>query len=139
MLNMVSPTKPKPPSPRKKAGKPGPESVRRSSRPSLRFYFSEELHRKTRSVLDTLEQAEDAVRNREALADVVVELTNTGLDSYFMEPLKRAKAGFLIEQSAALGMAGARKVMGSVIRNIIGRMDGPQLLSVCGSIRKFML
>jgi hypothetical protein len=30
-------------------------------------------------------------------------------------------------------------VMGSVIRNIIGRMDGPQLLSVCGSIRQLML
>ena len=77
--------------------------------------------------------------HRGALADVVVELTNNGMDYYFMKPLKLAKAGFIVQQSADLGLAGALRVMGSVIRNIITRMDGPQLLSVCGSIRQFML
>ncbi len=89
-------------------------------------------------MLDAVERAKDPVSQREAVAEVVVELTDSGLDAYFMEPLKLANTGFLVQQSASLGMAGARKVMGSVIRNIIGRMDGPQLLSVCGSIRKFM-
>ena len=37
----------------------------------------------------------------------------------------------IVAQSAALGMTGVQQLMGSVIRNIIGRMDGPQLLS-CG-------
>jgi len=68
-----------------------------------------------------------------------VELTNSGLDYYFMKPLKLAKAGFIVQQSANLGLAGAQQVMGSVIRNIIGRMDRPQLLSVRGSIRQLML
>jgi hypothetical protein len=35
-------------------------------------------------------------------------------------------------------MAGAQQVIGSVIRNIITRMDGPQLLSVVNSLRQFM-
>ena len=56
-----------------------------------------------------------------------------------MKPLKLAKAGFIVQQSANLGLAGAQQVMGSVIRNIIGRMDRPQLLSVRGSIRQLML
>jgi len=30
------------------------------------------------------------------------------------------------------------KLMGTVIRNIIGRMDDKQLLVVCGQIRQFM-
>jgi hypothetical protein len=64
-----------------------------------------------------------------------VELTNSGMDYYFMKPLKLAKAGFIVQQSANMGMAGTQQVMGSVIRNIIGSMDAPQLLSVCGSIR----
>jgi hypothetical protein len=110
-----------------------------TSRPFLRFYHSEGLRKKTLSVLSTLEQAEDATAHREALADVVVELTNSGLDYYFMKPLKLAKAGFIVQQSANLGLAGAQQVMGSVIRNIIGRMDRPQLLSVRGSIRQLML
>jgi hypothetical protein len=61
------------------------------------------------------------------------------MDYYFMKPLKLAKVGFIVQQSANLGLAGAQQVMGSVIRNIIGRMDQPQLLSVCGSIRQLML
>jgi len=61
------------------------------------------------------------------------------MDYYFMQPLKLAKTGFIVEQSANLGLAGARQVMGSVIRNIVGRMDRPQLLSVCGYIRQLML
>ncbi len=61
------------------------------------------------------------------------------MDYYFMKPLKLAKPGFIVEQSANLGLAGVQQVMGSVIRQIVGRMDGPQLISVCGSIRHLML
>ena len=63
---------------------------------------------------------------------------NAGMDYYFMRPLRLSKPGFLVQQSANVGMAGAQQVMGSVLRNIIGRMDGPQVLSVCGSIRELM-
>ncbi len=63
----------------------------------------------------------------------------SGMNYYFMKPLKEAKAGFIVQQSANLGMAGAQNVLGSVIKSIIGRMDAPQLLSICGSIRHFML
>jgi hypothetical protein len=55
-----------------------------------------------------------------------------------MKPLKAAKAGFVLEQTASLGMKGVQQVMASVIRQIIGRMDSPQLLSVCSSIRQLM-
>ena len=55
-----------------------------------------------------------------------------------MKLLKLAKAGFITEQSAALGMEGAVQVLSSVIRNIIGGMGAPQLLAVCGSVRRFM-
>ncbi len=63
----------------------------------------------------------------------------SGMDYYFMKPLKDAEAGFIVQQSANLGMAGAQNVLGSVLKSIIGRMDAPQLLSVCASIRHFML
>lgn len=128
-----------------KSSKPTPSHARPTSGASrreaptfLRFTCSADLGRTTRALLDKLEHAEDPERHREALADAVVALTERGLNAYFLEPLKSAKAGFLSQQSAALGLAGARKVMGSVIRNIITRMDGPQLISVCGSMREFM-
>ena len=109
------------------------------SEPFLRFYHSKGLRKNTLSLLSTLEQAQDATAHRDALADIIVELTNSGMDYYFMKPLKRAKVGFIVQQSANLGLAGVQQVMGAVIRNIIGRMESPQLLSVCGSIRQLML
>lgn len=109
------------------------------AKPYLRFYHSVALRRKTLEVLDAMERARDPARHRAALADVVVELMASGLDYYFMGPLRLAKPGFVVEQSARIGLAGAQQVMGSVIRQVIARMDGPQLLSVGGSIRQFML
>ncbi len=123
----------------RKPSKPASTAPAPSSKPFLRFYYSEGLRKKTLSLLDKLERARDPTAHRDALADVVVELANSGLDYYFMGPLKLAKAGFILEQSASLGMAGVQQVMASVIRQVVGRMEGPQLLSVCRSIRLFML
>ena len=137
---MVMPSSTKRTSPGK-----GKRSVRLSSgesassaKPFLRFYHSEGLRKKTLSVLRAVEQAQDATGYRAALADIVVKLTNSGMDYYFMKPLKLAKAGFILQQSANLGLAAAEQVVGTVIRNIIGRMDRPQLLFVCGYIRQLM-
>ena len=109
-----------------------------SAKPFLRFCHSESLRAKTLAVLTALEKAKDGKQHRDALADIVVELTDTGLEYYFMRPLKLAKAGFVTEQSANFGMGAVKRVFGSVLRNIIGRMDNPQLLSVCSSIRQLM-
>jgi hypothetical protein len=89
-------------------------------------------------VLEAVETSPDPSQHRKALAELVVGLTRSGMDAYFIAPLKLSKAGFITEQSAALGMAGAVQVLSSVIRNIIGGMGEPQLRSVCGSIRRFM-
>jgi hypothetical protein len=102
----------------------------------LRFQHSQALREKTLGVLATLEEAPDPAQHRDALADLVVELTNAGMDYFFIQQLKQAKAGFLLQQSANLGMVGALQIMGGVIRSIIGRMEEPQLLSVCSSIRR---
>ncbi|WP_310387645.1 hypothetical protein, partial [Roseateles sp.] len=93
------------------------------AQPFLRFVHSPALRKQSLSVLTALEQADAPVEHRGALADMVVALTAAGLEGYFVVPLKQAKAGFLTEQSAKLGLAGVQQLMGGVIRNIIGRMD----------------
>lgn len=138
MTPMVAPSKRVPslkgkPSPRLRSDPPAPPKA------FLRFYHSDALRKKTLSLLSTLEQAQNATMHHEALSDLVVELTKSGMDYYFIKPLKLAKPGFIVERSASLGLAGVQQVMGSVIRQMIGRMDSPQLISVCGSIRQLML
>ena len=137
--NMTPSAKRRSVSPGKRTPKASSKSPGPSSQPSLRFHYPASLRKEALSVLVTLEQAPDATAHRAALADVVVKLTNSGMDAYFMKPLEVAKAGFIVQQSAKIGLAGVQQMMGSVIRNVVGRMDRPQLLSVCGSIRQFML
>ena len=69
-------------------------------------------------------------------ADLVAELTEAGMDYYFIKPLKLAQVGFVGEQSARLGMSGAVKLISSVSRNYIVRMDKTQLLVVARYIRE---
>ena len=137
---MIVRKSPKPPS--KVSAKPRVKrSVKKSSpstQPFLRFYHSEILRAKTLAVLTTLEKSKDSTKHRDALADIVGELTDSGMEYYFLRPLKLAKAGFFVEQSANLGMSAATGVLASVMRNIIGAMDGPQLLVVCSHIRQLM-
>jgi hypothetical protein len=109
-----------------------------SPQPFLRFYHSESLRAKTLAVLSTLEKAKDSTQHRGALADIVVELTDSGMAYYFLRPLKLAKTGFFVESSANVGMAATIGVLAPVIRNIIGRMDKAQLLTVCSYIPQLM-
>jgi hypothetical protein len=109
-----------------------------ASKPFLRFHHSDALRARTLAVVSALEGSARPEDHAGALADLVVALTAAGMDAYFMKPLEKAQAGFIVRQTASLGIAGAMQVIGSAIRNIVGRMDGPQLVSVCGSIRQFM-
>ena len=136
---MATPSIGKASTPRKRPAKAAAKVVGDPSPPSLRFYYSEALHKRTLSLLDRIESSTDPMEHSGELAEVVEELMISGMNYYFMQPLKDAKAGFLTQQSANLGMAGAQKVMGSVLESIIDRMDGSQLVSVCGSIRHLML
>lgn len=120
------------------AGRVTPKRQGPPELPFLRFYHPTALRTKTLAVLDELEDSQDPTQHREALAGIAVDLVRCGMDAYFMKPLELAKAGFIVERSANLGIASAVQVMSSVIRNMIGRMNAPQLRSVSGSIRQFM-
>jgi len=102
---------------------------------SLRFYHSKALRKRTDSVLGALEAAPEESGHADAVADLVAELVEAGMDYYFMVALKQAEVGFLKEQSARLGMTGAVTLINSVSRKFITRMDSTQLLVVATHIR----
>jgi hypothetical protein len=106
-----------------------------STEPSLRFHHSKELRAKTNAVLDALEAKPNHPQHGESLADLVNELIEAGMDYYFLQALKKAQVGFVTEQSARLGMSGAVKLISSVSRKFIVRMDQGQLLVVASHIR----
>ena len=106
--------------------------------PFLRFYHTDDLRTRTLAVLESIESSPQPTRHRDALAEIAVELAHAGMDYFFIKQLERAEVGFVIQTSASIGVAGVLQVMGTVIRKIIGQMDGQQLLSISGSIRRLM-
>ena len=79
------------------------------------------------SVLARIEGDDDATRHASALSSVVVELTETGLDYYFLRPLQESKFGFVARQTANLGVSGTLRVMSPIIGRILASADTPQL------------
>ncbi len=120
---------------------PAPAKTPRKARattatgPSLRFYHSEVLREKTNTVLSALESQPGHPHHGEAIADLVTHLIEAGMDYYFLKPLKQAEVGFVAEQSARLGISGAVKLVSSISRKFIIRMDQSQLLVVASHIR----
>jgi len=108
------------------------------SNASLRFYYAETLRAKTLAVLTKVEKAKDRGQYRNDLADTVMELTDSGMDYYFLKPLRTAEVSFLGRQSANLGIGATTRIMSPVIRKVIGGMDNCQLLVVCAHIRQLM-
>jgi hypothetical protein len=109
-----------------------------AAKPFLRFYHSDALREETIAVLTAIERAPDPVRHREALADLVAKLIDSGLDYYFLRGLRLARVGFVVEQGAHIATVGASRVLASVTRNVLVRMDGAQLLKLCLHVRHLM-
>jgi hypothetical protein len=130
-------TKPAPKTPAKTAAKTAAKAKVKpvAAEPFMRFYHSEALRAKTDATLGALEVASNPEAHRDRLADLVEELIESGMDYYFLRALKLAKMGFVAEQSARLGMSGSVKLIASVSRKFIVRMDGAQLVVVSAHIR----
>ena len=115
---------------------PKTDAIRETVLPSLRFHHSHALRERTLIVIDAIETGPAARGHGEALADLVAELVQAGMDWYFFRPLQRAQVGFMAEQSARLGLNTATKMINSASRGFILRMNHPQLRVVAAYLRE---
>ena len=102
----------------------------------LRFYLTPEMQHKLDAVLTLIEESAEPASHGEALADLVVELTDAGMNYFYLRALKSAKVGFVVEQSARLALSGASSLISSVCRRYIVRMDDAQLAAIVRHIRE---
>ncbi len=110
--------------------------MRSQTKPSLRFFYSPALRKRTEAVLDRIEEHDDTTQQADALSKVVIELTEAGLNYYFQRPLEQAKFGFVARQTASLGLSGVMHVMSPVICRILAGADRQQLRGVARHIRE---
>ena len=104
--------------------------------PFLRFYLTPEMQHKVDAVLTLIEESQEPASHGEALADLVVELTDAGMSYFYLRALKSAQVGFVVEQSARLALSGAASLISSVCRRYLVRMDDAQLTAIVRHIRE---
>jgi hypothetical protein len=109
-----------------------------SAKPSPRFFHSAALRTRSNEVLAAMERAKDPTQHVVALSSLVVDLTEAGLNCYFLKPLQQAKVGFVARETARLGMAGALRVMSPIIRTILAGTTATQLRVITRHIRQLM-
>jgi len=109
-----------------------------SAKPSLRFFHSAALRTRSNKVLAAIERDDDPTHHVGALSSLVVDLTEAGLNHYFLKPLQQAKVGFVARQTASLGMAGALRVMAPLIRSVLAGTNATQLRVITRHIRQLM-
>jgi hypothetical protein len=107
-------------------------------KPSLRFFFSAALRARMTKTLDAIDEASDPRAHVGDLAAVVSELSEAGFDYYFLRALRQAKVGFVVQQTASVGVSGALRFMNPVFRSALGTMDARQLRVVAAHVRHLM-
>lgn len=112
--------------------------MRTSDKPSLRFFHSTALRTRSNKVLTAIERDQEPTQHVGALSSLVMDLTEAGLNYYFLKPLEQAKVGFVTRQTANLGMAGALRVMSPIIRRVLAGTNAAQLRVISKHIRQLM-
>jgi len=106
-----------------------------SAKPSLRFYHSAALQHRADKLLTAIEQDEDPTPQAGAFADLVVDLTEAGMDYYFLRPIRQAKLGMVAQKTASYGMSAALRLMAPLVRTILRGTTADQLRSIAAHMR----
>lgn len=110
----------------------------KSEQPYIKFKYSKALRARVTRVLNRIDADDDPTEHREELCAMIEALMTAGMQFFFIGPMAVLKMGFVVDQAAALGVAGVQRIMGTTIRNIVARMNGDQLRKVSVIMRDMM-
>jgi hypothetical protein len=103
------------------------------------FRISPDLRARTEAALATV-RADPADRARvEELVEVVLELTEVGLDYYYLEPLRRARVGAMGSTAARMGIATVGRGIPAIVRRVIVSLDEEQVLEIADFIADLLV
>jgi hypothetical protein len=105
----------------------------------LSFPLSEELRRQTLETLAKLRESSDRRRHLPLLGDLISDLTEAGLEYYFVHSLEKAGVGIIGVSTAKLGIASTSKGIPVVITKVVRLMSDDQLLAVADFIEEALI
>ena len=101
-----------------------------ADREHLAFPVPPELRERTEAIIEKVRTDTTPKAHADELIEIIVELTHTGLHSYFLAPLERVEIGTLGLGAARVGVATAGKSLPTLVRRVLGKMSDDQLREI---------
>lgn len=105
-----------------------------TSYPVLAARVPIELANAARDLIDRIRSAEDPLAYRKEGADMVVRLTEVGLDAFFLAPVEQLSLGPVAGSMVKLGLRSASTAISVFIRRIVAGLNAAQILAVADLI-----
>ncbi len=77
-------------------------------------------------------------KRRERLHGLIMKLTETGVDFFFMEPLRRMGAGPMMRKMASMGISSMVKGTKMVINNVLKKADAEHIEGILVFIEEIL-
>lgn len=103
------------------------------------FSISPGLMTRAEASLEALRRDPAHAPHVKELVAVVLELTESGLDYYFLEPLRRARVGAMGMTTARLGIATAGRAISPLVRRVMSSLDEEQILSIADFVDELLI
>lgn len=110
-----------------------------SPRDRVAFRITPELAERAQAALRAVREDPSDEYHVEGLVEVILELTERGMDFYYLEPLRRARAGTITTSAARLGIAAAGRGIPTIVRRVVSSLDEEQLLSIAGFVDEILI
>ena len=103
------------------------------------FRISPELMDRAQAAVAAVRADPSKKQTVKELVKVILEMTDTGLDYYFVEPLRRARVGTMGMSTARLGIAAAGRGIPPIVRRVLTSLSEQQLLSIADFLDEILL
>lgn len=110
-----------------------------SAHPRVAFSISPELGERVEAVIEKLRSDSIPKAHVGELVEVVLEMTEVGLEYYYLRPLEVAGVGMMLRSSAKLGIAAAGKSTPMIVRTVVGGMSNDQLLKIANFLDEILI
>ncbi|MDX1587958.1 MAG: hypothetical protein R3296_03390 [Oleiphilaceae bacterium] len=98
----------------------------------------ESLVSEARSVIAKIRKEGASKENKEALFQLIMQLTEEGIDFFFMEPLRRMGAGSVMQKMAKMGLSSMLKGTRMVINNVLKKIDDKGMEDILDFIEEIL-
>jgi hypothetical protein len=112
---------------------------RQSDRRHVAFRITPAQRQRARAVITAIRTDSTPKAHAEALIDLIVELTEEGMRSYYIKPLERVGVGSLVLNAAKIGVMASEKTLPPLVRRTVASMSDQQLREIVDIIDEMLV